>query len=314
MEPGWRRSWQPAAGQGLIYCFGVEDADAEHARLAAAGVKIVEEPEDKPWGERGLPGRRSRTASRSTSATCFPTAVESCRRVEVDRLPCAEPTASSRSSSSCAGSRVVTAAELAQELEVSLRTVYRDVQDLLASGVPIEGEAGVGYTLPHGFDLPPLMFDEDEIEALVLGARMVEAWGDPVLARRARAVLSKVETVLPPRLKPRLDNVALFAPAHAPEEHAAKLEPLRRGVNEKLKVRFDYIDASGRSTARTVRPVCLTFWGKTWLVSAWCELRDDFRSFRPDRMGEVDLLAEAFVDEPGKDLTALLERVAGEGR
>ena len=91
------------------------------------------------------------------------------------------------------GRRVVTAAELAQDLEVSLRTVYRDVRDLIASGVPIEGEAGVGYMLPRGFDLPPLMFDEDEIEALVLGARMVEAWADPTLARRARGVLSKVE-------------------------------------------------------------------------------------------------------------------------
>lgn len=207
------------------------------------------------------------------------------------------------------GRRVVTAHELAQELEVSPRTIYRDVQDLLASGVPVEGEAGVGYTLPRQFDLPPLMFDEDEIEALVLGARMVEAWGDPQLARRARGLLSKVESVLPDRLKPRMARVAMFIPNHAPAEHAAKLEPLRRGINEKRKVRFDYVDASGSGTARTVRPVCLTFWGTTWIATAWCELRADFRNFRPDRMGAVELLETTFVDEDGRDLEAFLERM-----
>lgn len=210
------------------------------------------------------------------------------------------------------GRRVVTAAELAEELEVSPRTIYRDIRDLIASGVSIEGEAGLGYLLPRGFDLPPLMFDEDEIEALVLGARMVETWGDPALAKRARSVLSKVENVLPERLKPRLEDVALFAPTGISPEHAAKLEPLRRGANEKRKVRFDYIDRSGQPSARTVRPVCLTFWGKTWLATAWCELRLDFRSFRPDRMGAVELLDETFADEPGKNLEAFLSRVREE--
>ncbi|MCP3920125.1 MAG: YafY family transcriptional regulator [bacterium] len=209
------------------------------------------------------------------------------------------------------GRPVVTATEIAQELEVSPRTVYRDVRDLIASGVPIEGEAGVGYTLPRSFDLPPLMFDEDEIEALVLGARMVDAWGDPALAKRARALLSKVQAVLPDRLKLRLERVALFAPARAPTEHAAKLEPLRRGINEKRKVRFDYVDASGQQTSRTVRPVCLTFWGTTWLAAAWCELRRDFRSFRPDRMGDVELSPTTFEDEEGKDLAALTRRMTG---
>ena len=211
------------------------------------------------------------------------------------------------------GRRVVTAAELAQELEVSLRTIYRDVQDLIASGVPVEGEAGVGYLLPRGFDLPPLMFDEDEIEALVLGARMVETWGDPALAKHARSVLSKVEGVLPERLKPRLAEVALFAPVRIPHEDAAKLEPLRRGVNEERKVRFDYVDAAGQPSSRVVRPLCLTFWGTTWLATAWCELREDFRSFRPDRMRKVELLDETFEDEPGKNLQAFTQRMRGEG-
>lgn len=205
--------------------------------------------------------------------------------------------------------RIITAAELAQELEVSPRTVYRDVQDLISSGVPIEGEAGIGYTMPRGFDLPPLMFDEDEIEALVLGARMVEAWGDPLLAKRARAMLSKVENVLPERLRPRMNQVALFTPARTPAEHAAKLEPLRRAINEKHKVRYDYKDGQGQRTSRTVRPVCMTFWGKTWLLTAWCELRQDFRNFRPDRMGEVDFLEDTFEEEEGRDLQAFLRRV-----
>ena len=210
------------------------------------------------------------------------------------------------------GRRVVTAAELAEELEVSPRTIYRDVQDLLASGVPIEGEAGLGYLLPRGFDLPPLMFDEDEIEALVLGARMVETFGDPTLARRARSVLSKVQHVLPDRLKPRLEKVALYVPTGIDSEHAAKLEPLRRGVNEKRKVRFEYVDGSGQPSTRKVRPVCMTFWGRTWLATAWCELRRDFRSFRPDRMESVELLDETFVDEEGKDLETFLRRVRRE--
>jgi len=153
------------------------------------------------------------------------------------------------------GKRVVTATELAQDLEVSLRTIYRDVRDLIASGVPIEGEAGVGYMLPRGFDLPPLMFDEDEIEALVLGARMVQAWGDSALAKRAQSVLSKVESVLPERLKPRLERVALFVPPEVSQEHAERLAPLRRAVNERRKVQFTYTDAAGQSSTRTVRPV-----------------------------------------------------------
>ena len=211
------------------------------------------------------------------------------------------------------GRPVVKAAELAEELEVSLRTIYRDVSDLIAAGVPIDGEAGVGYALPRGFDLPPLMFDEHEIEALVLGARMVETYGDPALAKRARSVLAKVETVLPDRLKPRLAKVALYTPVEVPSEHAAKLEPLRRGANEQRKVRFDYVDASGRSSARTIRPVCMTFWGTTWLATGWCELRQAFRSFRPDRMGDVELLEETFENEEGKDLAAFFRRVSAEG-
>ena len=118
--------------------------------------------------------------------------------------------------------------------------------------------------------------------------------------------------MLPDRLRPQLEKVALYSPAGFPEEHGAKLEPLRTAVNTRHKVRFDYVDGAGKRSRRTVRPVCLTFWGTTWLLSAWCELREDFRNFRPDRMGEVELLEETFEEERGKDLQALMEQVARE--
>src|SRR5215468_9947586 len=130
----------------------------------------------------------------------------------------------------------VTAAALAEELEVSARTVYRDVRDLVSSGVPIQGEAGVGYALPRGFDLPPLMFTEEEIEALVLGARIVETRADPALARAARDVLAKVEAVLPPRLRDRIAEAALFAPGYRVRAADAGLTSLRTAIRERRKV------------------------------------------------------------------------------
>lgn len=202
--------------------------------------------------------------------------------------------------------RVVTAASIARELEVSLRTIYRDVDDLVASGVPIQGEAGVGYCLPRGFDLPPLMFDVREIEALVLGARMVQAWGDAELAQSARTLLSKVESVLPERLAPRLAKVQLFVPPSMPAEIRATVELVRRGIDDHVKLRFVYTDEKGARTTRVVRPLGLAFWGYHWTASAWCEVRGDFRTFRPDRMSMAELTGDRFVDEPGKDLEACL--------
>jgi len=214
------------------------------------------------------------------------------------------------------GGRVITAATLARELEVSLRTVYRDVRDLIASGVPIEGEAGVGYCLPKSFDLPPLMFDEEEIRALVLGARMVRAWGDAALARGARSALSKVEAVLPERFREGLSRVELFVPLNLPEATRANVETFRRGIDQRRKLRFGYTDRNGAVTERSTRPLCLVFWGTAWTASAWCELREGFRNFRPDRMHDVELLDERFEDEPGKDLETLtrLIREAQEAR
>ncbi len=203
---------------------------------------------------------------------------------------------------------VVTARTLATELEVSMRTIYRDVQDLIASGVPIEGEAGVGYALHSSFDLPPLMFSQGEIEALVLGARMVESWADSALAREARSILSKVATVVPERLRSRLESVELHAPGfHVAESITANLEPLRNGITGRRKVRLIYANREGVETDRCVWPLGLFYWGKSWTLVAWCELRTDFRSFRPDRIRALTLLEDRFEDQPGRDLATFLE-------
>jgi predicted DNA-binding transcriptional regulator YafY len=208
--------------------------------------------------------------------------------------------------------RLTTATQLADRLEVSERTVYRDIRDLIAAGVPIEGEAGLGYVL-RGYDLPPLMFSEDEIEALVLGARTVESWADPELARAARSILDKVDAVLPERLRGRLEDAALFAPNPKRSRAAGEtLGSLRRATREHRMVRFAYTDADGQQTQREVRPLCQTFWASVWLLSGWCELRDDFRSFRIDRIADLELLDRSFEEEPGRTLVDFLARVTGE--
>lgn len=201
---------------------------------------------------------------------------------------------------------VTTAERLATELEVSPRTVYRDVADLIASGVPIEGEAGVGYALPRGFDLPPMMFDKEEIGALVLGARMVQAFGDESLARHAKSALAKLEAVAPERLRKNFARPELYVWKGLKREVRASVETWRRGIDERRKLRLVYTDAGGAGTERFVRPLCLAFWGPVWTAGAWCELRKDFRNFRADRMRAVELTDARFEDEPGKDLAAFL--------
>jgi len=207
---------------------------------------------------------------------------------------------------------VVTAATLARELEVSERTIYRDIRDLVGSGVPIEGEAGVGYTLRKGFDLPPLMFTEAEIEALVLGARVVSSWGDAGLAKAAASALARVEVALPERLRPRIEQTPLFAPGfHVRQEVIGALADLRGAIDHRRKVWIAYTDAEGDKTERVIRPLGLFFWGSWWSIEAWCELRDDFRSFRLERMRQVRILDEPYAPEPGKtleDFFALMER------
>jgi predicted DNA-binding transcriptional regulator YafY len=204
---------------------------------------------------------------------------------------------------------LVRARDLSTALEVSERTIYRDIQDLVASGVPIEGEAGVGYVLKKGFDLPPLMFKEQEIEALVLGARIVESWADPELAAAATDVIAKVEAVIPDRLRDYMANTALLAPPHHYMEPIRfDVAELRRALRGQLKVHFRYTDAQAEPSERTVRPLCLAYFGPVWLLSAWCELRDDFRTFRLDRIENFRVPGERFRQEPGKTLHDFLKR------
>ena len=216
------------------------------------------------------------------------------------------------------GSRLQTARELADKLEVSPRTIYRDVQDLQLSGVPILGEAGVGYTLRRDYDLPPLMFNAREITALVLGSRMVISYGDSDLASAANEALRKIEAVLTPALRDRIDAVRMYAPnlgPRNPEETAARdlLEPIRIQIREAVEttriIQVQYRDEKGQTTQRRLRPMALLFWGQVWTLVAWCELRHDFRSFRIDRFAAVEILPETFTQERGQRYEDFLEKM-----
>jgi predicted DNA-binding transcriptional regulator YafY len=206
--------------------------------------------------------------------------------------------------------RAVTARFLAEQLGVSERTIYRDIRDLMASGTPIDGEAGVGYRLAREYDLPPLMFDGEELEALVLGARMAAAFGDESLIRPARSALSKVEAALPQALRSRLSRPPLFAPrTAAARSDSAALLAVRQAMGERKKLRLRYQNEKGEDSDRVVRPLGAFFWGKTWTLAAWCELRNDFRNFRLDRIAELSATGEKFEDEPGRRLRDYLRQV-----
>ncbi len=209
--------------------------------------------------------------------------------------------------------RVTTAARIAERLAVSERTVYRDIRDLSLSGVPIEGEAGVGYRLGKDFELPPLMFTVDEIQALVLGARMVESWGDELLQRAACSVLEKVHAALPESERARVHNTALFSLSfHVPPAVRAQLGRLRRAIDVHRRVALRYHDRQDEPTQRVVRPLGLYFWGSTWTLGAWCELREDFRNFRLDRIDEAEVLESTFAVEPPVTLADYVRSMSGE--
>jgi predicted DNA-binding transcriptional regulator YafY len=210
------------------------------------------------------------------------------------------------------GSRLQTAHGLAQKLQVSDRTIYRDVQDLQLSGVPILGEAGVGYTLRRDFDLPPLMFDRREITALVLGSRMVAAWGDAELASAANDALRKIEAVLTPAVRDRIDAVPLYVPGHRLEIQGAtkeSLERLRTAIDDHRTIEVAYCDEKSQVTERRLRPMALLFWGSVWTLVAWCELRVDFRSFRVDRFQNLRILEEQFTPQRGQRYEDFLAQV-----
>ena len=203
--------------------------------------------------------------------------------------------------------RVITAQELASELEVSERTIYRDIQDLSLSGVPITGEAGQGYRLLRGFHLPPLMFNEEELEALLLGARMIRAWTDRSLARAAHSALQKIESVVPDKLKPELNRQEIIVPDFPMEGMAGEqMLIVRKAIKGQYKIQVEYTREDGTQSERTLHPLGLFYWGKVWTLVGWCELRNDFRHFRLDRMQQVDRLEQKFELVAGKTLQDFL--------
>ncbi len=201
------------------------------------------------------------------------------------------------------GGRLVTARMLAERLEVSERTIYRDVADLQSTGVPIDGEAGVGYLMREGFDLPPLMFTRDEIVALVAGARMVRAFGGAEMARAAEEALVKISAVLPEAERSRVDRTEIHMPLWVVSDADRQaVDALERAVERRDVLKFRYSDESGRETERYVRPLGLWFWGKVWTLVAWCELREDFRAFRIDRIAALEPAGRTFRPERGRQL------------
>lgn len=211
------------------------------------------------------------------------------------------------------GRRLTTAAQLAEWLEVSERTVYRDIAALMQTGVPIDGEAGVGYRISTSFDLPPIMFGHTEIDALVMGARFVESWGGPALAQGARSAMAKIAAALPRDKRVTLESSRLFAPGFAVDKALGpRLDVLRVAIHESRFVAIDYRDESGKASRRNIRPLGLFFWGERWSVIAWCELRNDFRNFRLDRLQSLDVLDRRFKNEMGKNLEDYLRLMSSE--
>jgi predicted DNA-binding transcriptional regulator YafY len=203
--------------------------------------------------------------------------------------------------------RWLSARKLAELLEVSKRTIYRDIQDLSGSGIPIIAEAGMGYRLMKGFRLPPLMFTEEELEALLLGVRMVGVWSDPTLANAAERAVERIEAVLPERLASELTRHTMMVPPFGPEaEVSDALHLLRQAVRHQSKVKFNYQRADDEKSVRTVWPLGLAYWGRTWTLIAWCELRDKFRNFRLDRMNNIVESGETFTLQPGQTLEDFL--------
>ena len=195
----------------------------------------------------------------------------------------------------------MTAAALAADLEVTPRTVYRDIATLQARRVPIEGAAGVGYLLRRGFDLPPLMFTVDEVEAIAVGARMVRRLRDPKLQEAAESVLAKVTVVVPDALRASLAASPVFvSEGDAVAATGVDMAELRAAIRDSRKLHIAYADESGRRTHRTIWPIAMAYYVDVTLVGAWCELRADYRNFRVERIQSSKVLEEHFDQENGR--------------
>lgn len=207
---------------------------------------------------------------------------------------------------------MVTARKMAEELEVSERTIYRDIADLTATGAPIDGEAGVGFRLRPGYQVPPLMFDSEELDALALGAAMVRAWADADLSRAGGRALAKVDAVLPNRLRGRWDKrTTRVLDFFIPPQTVTGMSELRKAVDQRLKVEMAYVREGGDSSERVVWPLGLLFWGTKWTLGSWCELRNEFRTFRLDRIRSLKLLRSQFPDAAGRRFADYIAHASG---
>jgi len=203
---------------------------------------------------------------------------------------------------------VLTAQNIAEHLQVSERTIYRDIQALSLSGVPIEGEAGVGYRLQRHFDLPPLMFDRDEVEALLLGTRMIRAWSDRQLSASASSALNKILSVLPSHLRALEETSAIHVPDFQQQSVIAPYsEEIRKAIKAHDIVEIQYRDAKDENTLRKIWPLGIFFWGNSWTLVAWCTLREDYRVFRLDRIVEYNPIGEVYTPEPSRSLDHYLD-------
>jgi predicted DNA-binding transcriptional regulator YafY len=206
--------------------------------------------------------------------------------------------------------RLTTAAQLSDWLGVSQRTVYRDVRDLSLSGVPVKGEAGVGYRIDRAYDLTPLMFTRDEVEAVVIGLRMAEAFAGPSLRSAARMALAKVALALPQQRRSEIEEPQLYAPTfHINPALGERVETIRQSVAARRKLDVSYRDKKEQDSRRVLRPLALYFWGTGWSLAAWCESRKDFRSFWLDRMSHCVALESTFEIEQDKSLAEFLRSV-----
>jgi predicted DNA-binding transcriptional regulator YafY len=200
--------------------------------------------------------------------------------------------------------RLHTARDMAERLEVSVRTLWRDMATLIASGLPVEGERGVGYILREPVTLPPLTLTPDEVQALTLGLQLVTRGADPSLSRAAESLHAKIAAVLPARLLDGIGQDTWVFPGQEALAAARHLPMLRRAIRLRERVVIGYIDGSGLASERPVRPLLLEFWGRVWTLATWCETRRDFRSFRVDRIEALRATGEIAPSEPGRDLAA----------